>query len=145
MSIEENQDNNSEIILKPELAFDWIKYKKTTSPPTANHFTNIDSPLPSEIESFEKSSELVKNEGLTRQSFKDDSVLERLYLWYEALFKNLEMTLEEFSKVIEVADQTETEEFLFRHAPLKYGYLWRGKTLKFSEDTIKKLEEELNK
>lgn len=156
MSNEEIKGNNGDYFLKPELSFPWIKYKKSEpeqesseADNTPNTYESIKTELTNDTVVKEKDqtkqeqSELQKDSSLTRVKFKADPVKEKLFLWYNELFKSKEMTLEQFSKVIETEGQSETEDFLFRHAPLKYSYLWRGKDLKFSDETIAKLEKEL--
>lgn len=143
MNAEDKQGNTSEYTLKPELSFEWIKYKQIGSVQRAfdelKSSSNVnDSPKVEKIKS-----EFPRDESIVAENFKDDPIKERMFLWYKALFETKEMTLEQFSAIIQINDEMETEDFLFRHAPLKYSYLWRGKNLTFSDDTISKLEKEL--
>ena len=170
MNSPDTEENNTNLILKPELAFEWIKYKKEkpetslTSKLTQIHSakseslaeipiikarTNGDNNQSVIIESEQKENlneTSVKegpDESLNLDIFKNDPEKERLFLWYRALFDNKEMTIEEFSGIIHIPDVIETEEFLYRHPQLKFNYTWRGKNIKFSEQTIKKLYQEL--
>lgn len=143
MASSDNNENNGNFILKPELSFEWIKYKKEKTDLTlTNKITQAYQTKP-EAAVEEKNSSVTRDNSINEEMFKDDPEKERIYLWYNALFKGLEMTMEEFSKIIHIPDLIETEEFLFRHPPLRFGYLWRGKNLKFSEDTISKLQQTL--
>jgi hypothetical protein len=152
MTTYENETNPN---LKPELAFEWIKYKKNTPPETTNfevlenNQTHVkeknksisDDDITKEIPTQEFKENIPVKIQFSKEKYKNDPQKERLYLWYEKLFIQQEMTLEDFSKVIQMPDLMETEEFLFRFAPLRYSYSWRGKILKFSNETILKLQE----
>ncbi len=143
MASSDNNENNPNFVLKPELSFEWIKYKKEKPEPSlTSKITQAHLVKPEPV--VEKdSSKTVEDDSLTQEMFKNDPEKERIYLWYAALFNQLEMTMEDFSKIIHMQDLIETEEFLFRHPPLKFGYLWRGKNLKFSEDCITRLRQVL--
>ena len=49
--------------------------------------------------------------------------------------------MEEFSKEVQIPDLMELEEFLFRHPSLRFSYTWRGKNLKFTDESVSKLIE----
>lgn len=135
----DNDQKNTTTTLKPELAFEWVKYKKV------NHSESLVSKLSAiTTQKIDKRPEdpvvqEVEQDTFTKETFKNDPVKERMYLWYAAIPGKIEMSLEEFSKIIQMPDLMETEEFLFRNPPLKYGYLWRGKVLKFDDETKEKL------
>lgn len=143
MNATTNDLKNIPTTLKPELAFEWVKYKKN----------NLNESLGSKISALnsQKADKIpekpvvkkVQKEAFLRETFNNDPVKERIYLWYSAIQDKQEMSLDEFSKTIQMPDLMETEEFLFRHPPLKYGYIWRGKVLKFDQETKEKLRKEL--
>ena len=141
MNSSDNDADNQHRELKPELSFEWVKYKKVTPEKKLDTIvSNIQRQ--EQKKTIKKESEQPKtDEKFSKEMFKDDPMKERIYLWYAAIDTKQEMTLEEFSHIIQMQDLIETEEFLFRHPPLKYAYIWRGKNLKFDNETQEKLAE----
>ena len=143
MNSKQKNKNNSGQPLKPELAFEWIKYKKSTH--EKSFIKEAVNHRASEKVQDQSHKNKISPQPVTfsKESFKGDPSKERLYLWYSAILETKEMTMDDFSKIIQMPDLIETEEFLFRHPPLRFSYLWRGKALKFSDETITKLQEVL--
>ena len=135
----DNDQKNTSTTLKPELAFEWVKYKKETQSESLVSKISAITTQKVDKKPEEPVIQEVEQESFTKETFKNDPVKERMYLWYSAIPGKIEMSLEEFSKIIQMPDLMETEEFLFRNPPLKYGYLWRGKVLKFDDETKEKL------
>lgn len=145
MNNKEKPDSNTNTILKPELAFSWVKYIQKEAENEVYQTDKADSLFSEEKTVKISESTTTKSTLFRREQFKNQPIKEKLFLWYQAIFTKKEMSIEEFSTTIEMKGIMETEEFLFRHAPLKYAYIWRGKNLKFDAETIQKLEEELKK
>lgn len=141
MNSNDNDQKNTPTTLKPELAFEWVKYKKETHSESLVSKLSAKTTQKIDKRPEEKVVEEVEPDVFTKETFKNDPVKERMYLWYAAIPGKIEISLEEFSKIIQMPDLMETEEFLFRNPPLKYGYLWRGKVLKFDDDTKERLKQ----
>ena len=162
MSMNTSNDNNSDPILKPELAFDWIKYKKEpfvikSTVDAIAQFVSDKKHQTKQVQQQEPSLKDIQQEpdkkieqdplvglNLRKDDFKNDAAKERIFLWIEKISTQKDLSMEELSKAINIPDLMELEEFLFRHPPLKYGYQWRGKNLKFTDESINKLQELLN-
>ena len=141
MSTPDNNKDDQHTELKPELSFEWIKYKKKEPEKTLDTLVSVAQRQEQKNVPKEEPEQTQKEGKFSLEMFKNDPVKERIYLWYAAIESKPEMTMDEFSKVIQMPDLIETEEFLFRHPPLKFGYLWRGKNLKFDKETQEKLAE----
>ncbi len=138
-----NEQKTTSTVLKPELAFEWIKYKKDISKESLGSKISALNNTKVEKTSEQLVVDEVQEVPFSRETFKNDPVKERIYLWYSSIKDKQEMSMDEFSKTIQMPDLIETEEFLFRHPPLRYGYIWRGKVLKFDLETKERLRKEL--
>ena len=126
----ENHDINSDLTLKPELSFDWIKYKKTQSDKKTTfddiakfvHEKKLQSKQ-SEIQErhqdkiiekqFTSEPQVSKATSIIqfgRDEFKNDPKKDRIRLWCEKIVSQKELTMEELSEAINIPDLIELEE-----------------------------------